>query len=271
MFKLFRQSPASLLTEQTTQWMFETYGWALDQFDASLFYQHTELVLPSNRYFPGRANNPQEMAQLIFDRVAHYAAVSHWPASVVDQQVCQVDHSAPLNLVEPVRAVDVPALAESAANAQIKPLLFPYQAEQVSNPEAMIANFAHGVAHYLGQTAITPPPGGPELWPQTTEVLATFLGFGLMFANSAYNFRGGCGSCYNPAAQRQASLTEQQATYALALFAVLKNLPVKAVSQHLKGHLRGFYKKAVKEIRSKSNDLGVLPIADVSGQALESS
>ena len=99
-----------------------------------------------------------------------------------------------------------------------------------------------------------PPPGGAEYWPHVTELLAGYLGFGLMFANSAYTFRGGCGSCYNPNANRDAYLTERQSTYVLAIFATLKNLPVASVSKHLKGHLRGFYKKAAKEIAAQAPD-----------------
>jgi hypothetical protein len=88
-----------------------------------------------------------------------------------------------------------------------------------------------------------------------TELLAVYLGFGLMFANSAFTFRGGCGSCYNPAANRDAYLSEQEATYALAIFAVLKDISNSTVTGHLKSHLRGFYKKAVKEINQRTDDL----------------
>ena len=86
-------------------------------------------------------------------------------------------------------------------------------------------------------------------------MVAIFLGFGLMFANSAYTFRGGCGSCYNASANRDAYLTEQQSVYALALFSVLKELPTNTVSANLKKHLRGYFKKAVKEILSYPADI----------------
>ncbi len=243
------------MDEDSTQWMFDVFGWALQNFDADLFYSHTVLVLPSNRFFPGRADSAQAMAQLIFDRVAHYSAISHWPAQVSDQQACAIEQAPVLQLSGPLRGVELKP--DHAAMSQ--PLQFPYNPQQVSNPEAMIATFAHTVAHYLGQMAKSAPPGGVEYWPHVTELLATYLGFGLMFANSAYNFRGGCGSCYNPNAQRNAYLTEQQATYGLALFAVLKSLPNSDVTPHLKSHLRGFYKKAVREINQRADDLALLP------------
>jgi hypothetical protein len=89
-------------------------------------------------------------------------------------------------------------------------------------------------------------------------LLAIFLGFGLMFANSAYNFRGGCGSCYNPYAQRSAYLSETEATYALALFCVLKDSPNSDVTPHLKKHLRGIYRKSVRELSDNTSKVARL-------------
>jgi len=255
MFDIFKSR--SLLDDASTRWMFDTFHWALQNFDADLFYSHSVLVLPSNRFFPGRADSEQAMAQLIFERVKHYAGISHWPSEVNDHSLCAVETSPVMPLAGPLRGMDISA----DENTQAGRLPFPYNPEQISNPEAMIASFAHTVAHYLGQMASEPPPGGVEYWPHVTEVLATYLGFGLMFANSAYNFRGGCASCYNPNAQRNAYLTEQQSTYALAIFAVLKQIPNSEVTPNLKGHLRGFYRKAVKEINNRSDDLARMPLA----------
>jgi len=255
MFSVF--TPKPLLEESSTQWMFDVYAWALENFDAALFYQQTVLVLPSNQFFPGRVDNEFDMAQLIFDRVKKYASVSHWPTQIIDQSSCLLGEPSMLQLTGPLRGEKLPTeiVTDEGQRLQI-----PFNPQLVSNPEGMIASFAHTLAHYLGQMAQTPPPGGVEYWPHVTEMLATYLGFGLMFANSAYTFRGGCGSCYNPNAIRDAYLSEQQAVYALAIFAVLKNIPNAQVTAHLKGHLRGFYKKAVKEISRRGDDLNRLTI-----------
>ena len=72
-----------------------------------------------------------------------------------------------------------------------------------------------------------------------------------MFANTAYQFKGGCGSCYNKYANREVALPENEMVYCLAMFTVLKDIEVKQVTPHLKSHLRGEYKKAVKELSNK--------------------
>lgn len=246
MFSLFKKP--ILLEEESIQWMFDAYGWALDQFDAGYFYHHSELILPTNEFFPGRVDNHDDMAQLIFQQVAQYMGVSHWPVKVVAEQACQISNKAEFTIEGPLRQKDAAADPQVPAGQWLE---IPYSPNQISNPEGMIASFAHIIAFYLGQFANEPPPGGGDYWPHSTELLAIFGGFGLMFANSAYTFKGGCGSCYNPLANRDAYLNERQSTYALAIFATLKNIPGKQVLKHLKGHLSGFYKQSVKDVNER--------------------
>ena len=246
MLSLFSSKPP--LEEDSINWMFDTYAWALEQFDADYFYHDSVLVLPTNEFFPGRADSHAAMAELIFRQVASYTGIAHWPVKVVAEQACQISQNTQFSIEGPLRQKDAGSDIEVASQHWLE---IPYNPNQVSNPEGMIASFAHIIAFYLGQLAKQPPPGGAEYWPHTTELLAIFNGFGLMFANSAYTFKGGCGSCYNPLADRDAYLTERQSTYALAIFAVLKNIPVKLVQKHLKGHLRGFYARSVKDINKR--------------------
>ncbi|MCP4077693.1 MAG: hypothetical protein GY744_16090 [Gammaproteobacteria bacterium] len=253
MFGLFESKP--VLEQSQSQWLFDVYAWSLDNFDANVFYNNTVLVLPTNEFFPGRVDSQQGMAELVFEKVKSYACISHWPTSVVDQSVCAIPNAPQIEVDGALRNPN--ALVDNSVADELR-LQIPYNPEQVSNPEGMIASFAHISAHYLGQMAKQPPPGGPEFWPHVTEVLASYLGFGLMFANSAYTFKGSCASCYNPHANRNAYLSEQQSVYSLAIFAVLKNIPNKEVAPHLKGHLRGFYKRAVKEVKAREQDLAML-------------
>lgn len=240
---LFHKQPA--IDRSSSEWIFNAFGWALQNFDADLFYANTVLVRPTNEYFPGRVNSVHGMAEIIFDRVKVYAGVSHWPTLVQNQSMCQLIESQQIRIQGALRGPE--GLADESVE-DIQRLVIPYNPQQINNPEGMIATYAHILSHHMGRMAKTEPPGGIDYWPQATELLAVFLGFGLMFANSAYNFRGGCGSCYNPYAQRDAYLTEAESTYALALFCLLKDIPNSQVTPHLKNHLRGIYRKSVREI-----------------------
>ncbi|MET0117000.1 MAG: hypothetical protein ABW090_06225 [Sedimenticola sp.] len=250
MLGLFNKSP--LLEAEASQWLFDAFAWSLDNFQAEFFYHQTQLVLPNNDFFPGRVDSVHGMASLIFERVKEYAGVSHWPTLLADQGQCA--------LIEPPRVQIKGALRGPQGIAdetvdEAHRLLIPYNPQQINNPEGMIATYAHILAHHLAQMAKEPPPGGAEYWPHATELLAIYLGFGVMFANSAFTFRGGCGSCYNPNANRDAYLSEIESTYALAIFSVLKGIPGSTVTGHLKKHLRGIYKKATREIRERTDEL----------------
>jgi hypothetical protein len=252
-FDLFEKKP--LLEESSIQWMFDVFDWSLDNFGGEFFYQHSELVLPTNEFFPGRVNSVQGMAELIFSQVSRYAGIAHWPTLVVDQNSCAIPVVPKIRIIGEMRESGD---RRDLSTPESERLLIPFNPQQINNPEGMIATFAHIIAHYMGQMARQPAPGGEELWPHATEITAIFLGFGLMFANSAYTFRGGCGSCYNPHASRDAYLTEQQSTYALAIFAVLKGIPDTTVSRQLKSHLRSFYKKSVKDVQQRMDELARL-------------
>lgn len=244
--KLFARKP--VLDEASVTWLFEVYGWCLNQFDAAEFVSGTSMVIPSNDFFPGRENSVQGMAGLIFERVQYYAGMSHWPLQLMDQSWCPSSQPAPLEIDGSRRGEH--ALATAVKYEQ--PLPVGYDPAMIGNPEALISDFSHSLAQYLGASARLPPPGGLQNWQQATEVLAVFLGFGVMFANSAFTFRTNkCGSCGGAKVDRSNFLSQYDVVYALGIFCVLKQIPVGEVLPHLKKSLRGFFKKCMKDIQAR--------------------
>jgi hypothetical protein len=75
------------------------------------------------------------------------------------------------------------------------------------------------------------------------------MGFGLMFANSAFSVAvKSCGSCGGNRAKRESYLSQYDMTYALALFCELKAIDSKEVKTSLKSALFPFYKRCRKEL-----------------------
>ena len=251
MFNIF--SKRELLSADTLEWLFDNFAWALRNFDGQVFFNETILVIPSNKYFPGTVNSVDGMATLIFEQVKTYAGMKHWPCRLIDQNTLSEPPQAAKILIN--GSMRGKGGIESDAVDNEDKLLIAYNPQQINNPEAMISSYAHTLAHYLGSMAVEPPPDKEDLWPQTTELLAVFMGFGTMFANSASVFRGSCARCHNPLAERTAFLSQDEITYALALFCVLKEIPNKEVVPHLKKHLRSIFKRAVKEISQKNTEL----------------
>jgi len=248
MFSFLSKQP--ILDADAAAWILQTYAWALRNYDARVFFTESVLVTPTNQHFPGRENSVEGMASLIFEQVRGFAGVKHWPCQLVNavefaEKGEEINPRPQISFAGPVRgnaALDRPPAVKSER------FVIPFNPHQVIKPEALIADYAHIIAHYLGALGTELPPGGEENWPYATELLAIYMGFGIMFANSAYNYRGGCGSCYNPLAERKAYLSQDEATYALAIFCVLKNIPGKSVLPHLKSYLRPCFKRSMKEL-----------------------
>jgi hypothetical protein len=163
---LFKSS--QLLDETSIDWMFDTFGWALGNFDAKVFFNETILVTPSNEHFPGQESSAEGMAKLILGQVKGYAGMQHWPCRLVDGNTVEEITPVQLQIEGPIRG-DAGIVPSSIDDS--KKLVIPYYQEQLNDPEVVIANFAHNLAHYLGTAAREAPPGGEENWPHVTELL----------------------------------------------------------------------------------------------------
>ncbi|MFP4295409.1 MAG: hypothetical protein ACOC00_04485 [Halothiobacillaceae bacterium] len=241
--------PAPLIDEPTRRWMLDVYEWALKSFDGTFFARHTPLVTPTDRDFPGRARAGHERAVLVLDHVCRHAGLAHWPVTLQD----------PVGTSQPSLVATTGTFTQQPGGVRRIPTPPParldYAPGQVTNPEALIGSLARALADLVARTATTTPPGGAENWRQMTEVLAVFMGFGIIMANSAYESpRLGCGACRVPGAERAADLSRYDLTYALAIFCVLKQIRPGAATTHLKSPLRGHLRKAVRQLR-KDPDL----------------
>ena len=241
MFSFWHKEP--VLPAETSDWLWQNFAWAMRNFDADVFYNDSILVLPTNKYFAGTMHNHDEMAQSVFENVRKYAGMSHWACQVLPQQAqCEIEQPK----VEIIGALRGDKGQKVDNPSHYLPIY--YNPQQVSHPETLIANFAHMLAHYLSTMATEPPPNNDNnQWQYSTEVVAIFMGFGIMFANSAFTFKGSCASCTPAGGDRAASLSELEATYTLAIFCSLKQLPAKKIKNFIKSHLRGFFTRAVKE------------------------
>ena len=242
---LFKKRPP--LDEASVQWLFDVFEWALRNFPSEVFYQQNRLVLPTNEHFPGKVDSVQGMAELVFERVAEYSGMAHWPWQVVEKSHCNLEAARQI----PTGATQEFVGREPTFVGPEHPLPIVYDRLLIGNPESLIAGFAHSLGQYLGYTAKEAPPGGVDNWPQVTEVLADYLGFGLMFANSAFVFPpGGCGSC-SANVSRNSALSQWDHTYALALFVALKDIPPRKVKPHLKKSLRGHFQRCLADISGR--------------------
>ncbi|WP_286232489.1 hypothetical protein [Thalassotalea sediminis] len=244
LLRLFARN--SLIDVETQQWLFACADWAIKHFDQDYFTHQSRLILPTNTFYPGRVASVEEMATAIYDNTLNYCGLTQWPftlkafhhKSQVELPKVRVEGKyrgirAKVSVVDAMPSVEIG-----------------YAYAQINQPQDMIATFVQQFASVLVMSANVLPPGGKAMLPQAIDVLSCFMGFGVIFANTAYQFKGGCGSCFNPRANRQVALPENDMLYALAIYCVVKNDPKSDVISHLKKHLRSPFKKMYNEVQA---------------------
>lgn len=255
MFGLF-ESNKPVLDEPSVAWLFDTYAWAMEEFGAEIFFQDAVLVEANDQFFPGDADTAHGVAQLIFNKVLEYGGMSHWPVYIFEPGGVRPAFQPKVEMHPPLRGKGLPAPAAGSAKLGLT-----YDPQFLGKPETLIATFAYQLSQQLYVMADTPAPGGEENWPFTCEVLSIFMGFGLPFVNNAYAPRNqtcGSGSCGSGDVGWKANLGQYDLTYALAMFVVLKGLPERKVAGLVKGTLRTYFKKAVKDVRSRTSAVDAL-------------
>ena len=248
------------LDEASIQWMFETFAWAVAHFDDGCLRTRTTLVLPTNRFFPGRAETAQDMAALVFERVVEYAGLSRWPLTLAPHGTCALPVAGKAGPSRPTVSGPFRGPASEVRIDGEAKVTINYDPALVGNPEALIANLALSLADLLVSFAPEAPPGGADNRSFAAEILAVLMGFGVMMANSAKTIQvRSCGSCGSHQSNRQSFLSEYDMTYALALFCALKGGDaVKQAQAHLRGPLRPWFKRSVRDITTRSQYLDPL-------------
>lgn len=248
MFGLFRSKP--VLDENSTEWLFHAYAWALGNFGSKIFHQDTILVTPTNRHFPDKSFDTQEeKISAAFGRVRDYAGMQGWPCELT-ALTPDMEPPPPPNIssVTPRGPQGTVLIHEDSQSIPIA-----FDPGLVRKPLVLIAAFAQQLAYHLSRAIKEDIPGGEDLRGPASDLLAVFMGFGLFLANSAMTVcRGGCSGC--APVQKLGYLTEAEFVYALAIFCILKDIQNTEVEPHLKNTLQPYFRKAIKEIKETRGD-----------------
>ena len=260
MFGIFKSKP--ILSAEDAEFQIATYKWLLKNFGGAAFYEDTLLVLPTSEYFPTQVQNEDEAALATFNTVKKYAGMEDW-VCVLEKQEEDIDTRVAPTVAVQNAPQNPNGTFQAKSNSEI---VITYNPRLAANPAQLVATFAHELAHYLTGSGLEEPPGGWDNWEFATDIAATFMGFGLFMANSAFNFRqfsevDSQGWQFN----RSGYLSEAEHIFALSIFLKLKSIPMESASPFLKPHLRALLKKAVKQIDQNSviDDLRNIEFTDL--------
>lgn len=243
MLRIFKSK--SIISSDDTEFQIATFKWLLRNFGGKDFHENTRLVLPTREYFPSKVESEDEAAIETFESVKRYAGMGEWMCKLEAQEADVNARVAPTLAIQ--NAPNSPlGTFEAKDNNEI---VIRYNPALVNNPTQLVATYAHELAHYLTGSGPEEPPGGWDNWEFATDIAATFLGFGVFMANSAFSFQqytevDSQGWQYS----RSGYLSEAEHIFALAIFLGLRGIAIESALPHLKPSLKKLLKKAVKEI-----------------------
>jgi hypothetical protein len=244
---IFKTKP--VIDETSKAWIFDTFLWCIDQLDGEFFKHNSELILPNNSFYPGSSSSVEEMAETIFSNTMKYTGMASWPIKLIPTEHFS-QKPMPLLLFESRLRGENCNISYKVENehSQTPFIDIPFHPNQLNQPQDLIAYIVQIQASILINQHGISAPGGKEVLALTIDLVACFMGFGVIFANTAYQFKGGCGTCNNRNLNRQPALPELETVYALALFCVIKKIEIKQIKKELKSHLYKQFKQAHKEI-----------------------
>jgi hypothetical protein len=241
------------------QWQFDTFEWLLRQAGGLERLGRTPLVLPNDEFFPDKGLRGAQGVRVLFDRVRGHAGMSDWPcrleAQEPDPELRVGDH------VRVEHSHQAPAGTFSRHGSRHSAPVITYDPQTAGDPMALVATFAHELAHYLCSRFSTPPPGGEAMLEPATDLAAVYLGFGVFLANSAFRFQqfSGHGS-QGWRAQRLGYLGQSEILYSLAIFCALRGVQPNLMAPHLDRHLYSVLKRAFREVVGATDRLQALRV-----------
>lgn len=245
----------AIISAEDLEFQLETFKWLIKYFPSRYSENSVRLVLPNRVCFPHVGSSIEERVNDLFQHVRRLAGMQDWPCVLEPQEVDPNPHVAPTVLVK-----DSPqGPAGTFRIDEDNKARITFNINQVHDNWALVATFAHELAHYLTCTAKSPPPGGWDNWEFATDLAAIYLGFGVFLANSSFTFQQYQGVSFQGwSSRRRGYLSENEIVFALAIFVLLFDVNEKVPLKHLKDALKGRYKKALKYL--KENNL-VMEIA----------
>ena len=208
----FHQKPKSFLDASRRDWQFEACAWLLRNTGGYQKFLESELVLPTEEFFPDRGMKGHAGVAALFRRVREHSGMEEWPCTV---EAASEESRAAGDEAERVHVIS-------------------YQRGTLE-PVSLVAHFAREMARFLVATFEEPAPGGEAAREAAVEMAAVFTGFGLFMANSAAN-------------HVNYQLSEGELAHALAMFCLLGRKAPDSADKHLNPHLRKHVRLAARDL-----------------------
>jgi hypothetical protein len=213
------------------------------------------LVLPTKESFPPSPNKGHARVVDLFAHVKRAAGMEDWPCELRPGAGERPAHVGTGLLLRHEGASPPCGTFQVDEADGRQTVVITYSPTLADEPTALIATFAHELAHYLMSSAKSDPPGGWELHELHTDLLAVFLGFGLFLANSARSFAQFQSAVeMGWSARSQGYLSEGALVTALVLAERLNGRDPLSAARWLKSYLETDLRRAARALAKRHPD-----------------
>ncbi|MEM8789857.1 MAG: hypothetical protein AAGE76_16505 [Pseudomonadota bacterium] len=215
------------------------FEWLLGTFGPHTFFDDTNLILPSGRFFQTHGLGDKGRVGRLFDEVRAHMGIAHWPVRLVPRGAVPMgrDPAAYLRTAVAGSFYDPPDAG---------PAIITYNPRLTANRTALIGTFAHELAHYILAPHAAQAPGGEPEHELLTDLAVVFFGFGVIDLQGAHEigWRG--------------YLDSGARLYALATFLRLKGIDPSATHPHLDRSLQRRLLKALIQRDDRGDEIAFL-------------
>lgn len=232
--------PKSGLDEEVEAFHVRTWEWLLDCGGGPKFLRDRPLVLPTPAFFPATQLEGHARAEHILKACQTHAGLADRPVKLIGQAELAGRVSTFMSVQNPKHAAGT--FSHSGNGGRIT-----YDVGLLREPVALVATFAHELGHYFNDAFRFGHPDGEEAIEPATDTTATFLGFGVFGANSAFAFkRFQDFDAQGWSSSRLGYITEDEWAFDLAMFSALGGRDLEQARQHLKPHIWNQTNRALK-------------------------
>ena len=238
-------TPKCPVDAETKEWIDGASQWLTDELGIDVVRQ-TDVILPTEEYFPDAYDGSRTSVRGMVDRVCGYMDVD---PKMVELRFDESEESLRLHPLAADGSLERHELGSYRMRRDGK-YAISLNMDQASNPEMLVATIAHELGHVilLGEGRLD--PDDPDHEPMT-DLLTVFYGLGIFNANTTIIFEQWTNAQYQGwRVGGGGYLSEEMFGYALALFAVVRDEPKPEWDQYLTINVRSYFKASVKYILS---------------------
>lgn len=242
-------TPKCPVDGETKDWLEDCFLWFFEEFGETAF-RESKLVLPTEEFIPELGSPTDNPIKDTLRRVCGFMNVEYESVRlrIFDDEEAEINPH-PLTPVEPggKKACGLYSFENGKHKIAISTAL-------LKNPVNLVATIAHELAHAKllgGKEDFDCDEESEEL---LTDLATIFFGFGIFTANSLFKFEQWTNSSFQGwQMSREGYINEEEAGYALALYAYLRNEFDPPWAKFLEVNTRTYFKQGIKYLK-KTDD-----------------